>query len=113
MASERSDGGATYRFNHAVATLWASAFVIAALVLFQAGRTDLATTAYADVLTVNDMTVLSVEVSDNEEVVAVLDQRSELISVYSVEGGRNLVRHTTENLGNVFRQARTASSGGR
>ena len=107
------DTKTTYRVNPGVATLWASAFVIAALVLFQAGRTDLANQAYADVIAVNDLTVLNVQVSDNEEVVAVLDQRSELLSVYAVEGGRNLVRHTTEDLSRVFVQARNAAAGGR
>ena len=117
MTSDKqtTTGNATvvYRVNPGVLTLWASAFVIGALVLFQAGRTDLATKAMAQVATVNDLTVLTVGVTDNEDVVVVLDQREELISVYTIEGGRNLVRLTTENLSNIFQQARAAASGGR
>lgn len=87
------------------AALWASAMVILALIVVQAGRMG-GQAAHADVAWVGDVTILTTASAENEDVLAVLDRREELIYMYGIESGRNVQLFQVENIGNMFVQAR-------
>lgn len=79
------------------ATLWASAFVIAALVVLQAGRLP-GNPAYAGTASVGPNYVLLT--ADNgrggdtqpDEVLYIIDNRTESLMIYELEGARIMLR---------------------
>jgi hypothetical protein len=100
------------RINAGAAVLWASAFVIMALILVVASGRNVGTTALADVANVQDLTVLTVNAGNGEEVVAVLDRREEFLYVYSVEQQRKVELYLTQELKSAFAEARQQVMGG-
>lgn len=99
--------------------LLASALVLAGLVLVQAGRTGESSpvspaTALAEMAVVGGgyAAMTTQGQSSSEELLYVLDQRAERLMVYRVENGRTLVFQRSENLAQVFAQARAAAGGG-
>lgn len=101
-----TDAAPARRVDHGLAALWASAFVIAALVLTQAGRlTGLEPTAAADVSEVADLTVVTTNAGSGWDVMALLDRRGEVLYVYGVSGGRNVELYQVQKLNEVFEQA--------
>lgn len=93
------DGGA--------AVLWASAFVIGALVLVQAGRLGLTEPAYAATeAEAGTVRLLTADAGGGEEILAVLNVPEETISVYSVQNQRSIEVYQVANLGDLFAQAR-------
>ena len=93
------------------AALWASACVIAALIIVQAGRMG-ETPARADLVSsVGGMTALTFE-SQSEDLLAVIDGRSESLFVYKVENKNSLDLLRSYSLPTLFSEARTRYSGG-
>lgn len=100
--------------------LLASALVLAGLVLVQAGRTGESSpvspaAALAEMAVVGGgyAAMTTQGQSSSEELLYVLDQRAERLMVYRVENGRTLVFQRSEDLAQVFAQARAAAAGGR
>ena len=84
----------TKNVNAAAAVLWASAFVLAAMVIVQAGRMP-GSAAYADVVAEsNDYTLLTVDSGRGERaapyvMLYVIDSRDEVLLVYEVPEAKN------------------------
>jgi hypothetical protein len=92
--------------------LSASAVLIAGLVIVQAGRLLSGTEAQADlVATSGTLTALTVEASNSNDVLLVLDGRSEELLVYKVENQTNIELHKKYNLPRMFSDARGRSGG--
>lgn len=84
--------------------LWASAFVLAGLILLQAGRPG---EARADlVASVGGVTALTVAGASSEDLLMVIDGRSEELFVYRVENQNNLELYRRYNLPRMFSDAR-------
>lgn len=95
----------TRRVAPGAAVLWASAFVILAMILAQASR--LGAPAYAgDVSTVGDFTVLTVAAGNNEDILLALDPRSDRVLAYSVVRGQNLDFRGSYTLTELFQAGR-------
>lgn len=99
--------------------LLASALVLLGLVLVQAGRSGESSpvspaAAFAEMAatggTYSAMTTQGQ--SSSEELLYVLDQRAEKLLVYRVENGRALTLQRSEDLAQVFAQAKAAAGGG-
>jgi hypothetical protein len=92
------------------AALWASAFVLMALIVVQSGR--LTGEARADVVaTTGTLTALTFTAT-NEDLLAVLDGRTEELYLYRGErGGVNLIQ--IYNLPALFSEARARATGAR
>ena len=92
--------------------LWASAFVLAALLIMQAGKGTPAV-AFADVVNQgNEFGMLSV-VNGSDDILVVLDQRSEDLLVYSVVGTSSLDFKGRQSLKEIFFNARQGAGGGK
>lgn len=99
--------------------LLASALVLAGLVVVQAGRTGGSSpagpaAALAEMAVVGGgySAMTTQGQSSSEELLYVLDQRAERLLVYRVENGRALSLQRSEDLAQVFTQARAAAGGG-
>lgn len=90
MSSNSSTSASRVELSTAV--LWASAFVLAAMVIVQAGRLvwPLGAPAHADlVASVGDYTALTFN-SGNDDVLAVLDGRGEQLYAYRIQSQNRL-----------------------
>ena len=95
------------------APLWASAFVIGALVVIQAGRLP-APAAYAGTSAAQgDYTVLTADSGrggevDPDEILYVLDNRDQVLMVYQIEDARRrqVILRDGWSLDTLFRRAR-------
>lgn len=100
---DRSQG----RIAPGAATLWGAALIIVALILTQASRFSAPGVAYAgNVSEVGDLVVLTAGAGNNEDVLVVMDSRSEKLLVYSVDGNRQLQFLGNYELGQLFTQGR-------
>ncbi|HVZ93580.1 MAG TPA: hypothetical protein VG797_03630 [Phycisphaerales bacterium] len=96
------------------ASLWASLFVIAALVVMQASKLGSGNAAYAgDVANVGQLTALTTIGGPNEEILYLLDKSREKILVYGVQGGRSVELYQVEDLEPLYTQAKAAAGGTR
>jgi anti-sigma-K factor RskA len=87
------------------AGLWASAFVLAAIIVVQAGRLG-PSEARADLVSAaGGVTALTVEAS-NEDVLLVVDTRSDALMAYKVVNQKDLDLYKTYNLPRIFGDAR-------
>lgn len=94
------------------AALTASALVIAALVIVQAGRILTGEPARADlVASSGSFTMLTAEVSNSNDVLLVLDGRSEELMVYRVENQNNLELYKKYNVPRMMSDARARHTG--
>lgn len=103
------------RMNSGAAALWASAFVLLAMVVVQAGRLNTggaAALAGDGPAQVDDLTALTPAGGDNEDVLCVMDKRGEMMFVYGVSGRQRLELYQAVKLGDLFAQARAAGAGG-
>lgn len=90
------DGGA--------AALWASAFVILAMILGHAGSRS-GNTAYArDVDDVASLRILDADAGSGEDIIVILNQSDDSLSVYSVVGQRSLELYQSVPLAELFEQ---------
>ncbi len=94
---EKIDAGA--------AALWASAFVLMALIITQASTLGGAPAQAAGAVAVEDMVVVTASMSSTEDVLVILDQRADRLYVYGVEGNRNLRLYDGRELTTLFSQA--------
>jgi hypothetical protein len=92
----------------ASSALWASAFVLVALIVVQAGRIG---EARADMVsTVGGLSILTAD-TGSEESLFVLDSRKEEISVYRVVNQNTLELYRRYELPRVFGDARSKALG--
>jgi uncharacterized lipoprotein YajG len=94
------------------AALSASAVLLAALIIVVGGRLLTGPDAKADVVSVTgNVTALTVEASNSNDVLLVLDGRSEELLVYKVENQTNVELHKKYNLSRLFSDARGRAAG--
>lgn len=85
------------------AALWASAFVIVALILTQAARFGPGSAAYAgDNANVGQLTILTAASGNNEDYIALINGSDETLSIYGVDNGRSLELYQVQPLGELF-----------
>ncbi len=103
----------TARVNLATGALWASAFILAAMVVVQAGRLvwPLGPEARADLIaTVGDTTTLTFN-SGNDDVLVVLDGRGEQLYTYRLQGQNRLDLLRAYDLKELFGTGRRLGAG--
>lgn len=105
-----STNPAARRIDSGAAALWASAFVLVALIITQASTLGRGNQARADVAVTTELTVLSAFAGNDEDIVAVIDRQSEMLFVYGIEQGRNIELFQAISLPHLF--ADGARSGG-
>ena len=88
--------------------LLASAFVVGALLVVQAGRIE---PAYGEMVSQSDEYVIMTTDGGNEELLVVLDKRTEELSVYRVEAQASLELYQKIDLPVVFADARAKAQG--
>ncbi len=101
------------RFNTSTAGLWASAFVIMALIIVQAGKLP-GNTAYGEMASSDDAyTLLTTDAGKGgdarpDELLYVLDNRDRVLLVYEIEDSRNgeIFLRDGGSLVNLFNSAR-------
>lgn len=94
------------------AVLWASAFVLLALIVVEAGKRNSGARAMAgDAANVGDLAVLTAASGTEEDILCILDQRNETLSVFGVEQGRSVQLLQVQDLRQAFEQARGAAGG--
>ncbi|MEM8834210.1 MAG: hypothetical protein AAGD00_00185 [Planctomycetota bacterium] len=97
------------------AALWASAFVIGAMLISQAGSLgeSPAMAQSGNVSNIRDLVVLTANASNGEDVLMILDGRDEQLYVYGVSGNRSLELFEVQDVGEMFAQGRGNAGGGR
>lgn len=100
------------RLNHSAISLWASALVILALVIVQAGRMDPGGMAFADVADNGTVVMINADAGGGEDVIVLLDQRAERIYVYSLVN-RQPEMLVAEKLADLFTRAASTTNTGR
>jgi len=96
--------------THAGAALWASAFVLAGLVLTQAATLPVASSQISGtVSSVEDITVLTANTGAGEDVVLVLDDRTDDLFVYGVKNRNAIELIQSYNIGRLFSDARSGA----
>lgn len=94
------------RIDAGVAVLWASALVILALVILQAGRLGAGAQARAEVIDIGDTVLLTAFVEANDSVLVILDSRNDTLLVYSVVNRNTLVLREARNAAELFNEVR-------
>lgn len=84
------------------AALWASAFVLIALIIVQASDFGGAEARAGSVVAVDGMVSLTAGSANGEDVLVILDEREEVISVYGVENQRNIRLYDQRELPELF-----------
>jgi len=92
------------------AALWASAFIIVALIIVEAGRTTGSLAMAEMVSQAGEYTVMTTE-GGTDEPLFVIDERREKLLVYQVEQQRRVQLRTIEDLPQLFRDARSRAEG--
>ena len=93
------------RVDVGAASLWASAFIIMAMIVVQAGRLGVGNSAQAQVTSdIANLRMLTSKSNVDEELLSVLDQNNETLSAYLVVNSRSLERFDTISLPEVFNQ---------
>jgi uncharacterized membrane protein len=108
MQHDTTTGAPSKRAGRAAeAALWASAFVLAGLVVWRAGAPE----AKAEMVTqVGQYAALTTR-AVNAEVLAVVDNASEQVMVYTIEPGNRFELRARESLRDMFAQARARAIG--
>lgn len=101
-----SDATQTTRIDTGAAALWASAFVIMAMIITQASNARLGKEARADVSSVGSMTVTNIQAREDSDVLLVLNDAQERLYIYGLEQGRSLELLQTQSLPEIFSSAR-------
>jgi len=97
------------------AALWASAFVIAALIIVRLGGAPPAGPEARAGLVADaaGLTVLTAFNGDSEDIILVLDSRNERLNVYTVRNRQSIELEAAYDLVELFTQARAAAGGRR
>lgn len=101
------------RVEPGAAALWASAFVILALIVVQAGRLGGSPAAAGEVDDNAGVRLLTAESGNNEDFLAVINQRTETLSIYTVVNARSVELYDVQDLPTIFRQAGRPGAGRR
>lgn len=105
-----SDTTRTGRLDHSAAALWASAFVIGAMLTVQASRLGAPEAAYAgNIAEAGQIRLLTGDGGGGEEFLAVLDITRETISIYGVQNQKSIELHQVAKLPELFEQAKGAA----
>lgn len=96
----------TVRLDTGAAALWASAFVILAMIITQASNARLGKEARADIATVGSLTVTNVKAREDSDILLVINDAQERLYVFGIEQGRSLELHETQSLPEIFTSAR-------
>jgi hypothetical protein len=103
---------ASSRGTPPAALLWTTAAVLAALTLVQLGRTSIGSTARAEMVSqTGDFTLMTTN-GGNDDVIAVIDNRGEDLTIYRVDNQSALELYQRIGLQQVFTNARARSSSG-
>ncbi len=94
------------RLDTGAAALWASAFVIMAMIITQASDARLGKEARADITTVGSLTVTNVKAREDSDILLVINDAQERLYVFGIEQGRTLQLHETQSLPEIFTSAR-------
>lgn len=89
--------------------LWASAFVLMGMILSQAGRVT--EPAHADMVASVGGYVLMTTEGSGEEILTVIDNRSEMLLMYSVVNQREVQLLERQRLPELFMNARAQAEG--
>ena len=101
---------ATANVSASSAALWASAFVLGALIIAALGR-GMGNEARADMVSeVEDYTILTFD-SGNDEGVAIIDERTEDLLIYQIRNRQSLEFITRANLSQVFQEGQRIVEG--
>jgi hypothetical protein len=100
------------RINPSVGALWASAFILAGLVVMQAGRLGAGAQAEASVVNFAGVTALSASTGNNSTVILVMDDRTDTVLVYGVENRNRVELYQNLKLSELFAQSQTQRQGG-
>jgi uncharacterized membrane protein len=96
--------------NRLHAALWASAIALGALIVFQAGGLT-GNVAMAEMVShAGEFTLLTTD-SGTEEVLVVLDNRSEQLMVYHIRAQKTLEMMQNVSVAKMFESARLAAEG--
>ncbi len=106
MSHSTTETSAKTRIDSGAATLWASAMIILALVIMQAGRLGAGSQARAEVTEIGDTVLLTAFAEANEQVLLVLDSRADTLLVYSVVNRNSVVLRETKNVTELFAEVR-------
>jgi len=99
--------------SHGSVALWASAFLLAALIVVQAGRIGSSNEAQAgNVAEVGTMRILTAAAGGDEEIIVLLNSTEESLTVYGIENGRSVELYQIVNLPDVFLQRSAVPGGG-
>ncbi len=104
----------TTQISPAAATLWASAFIIAALVILQLGKLPVNPAHASNVLAERgNYTLLTTDGGDGDgqrryEMLYILDSREQVLLVYEIEDAQRGIMRLRDggNVNNLFRAAR-------
>lgn len=103
----QTPNASTNRLDPAAAALWASAFVIGAMLTIQAGRLGAPQSAEAGNLAeVGQVRILTADAGGGEEFLAVLNITDETISIYSIENQRSIELYQVAKLPDLFEQSK-------
>ncbi|MFG0292277.1 MAG: hypothetical protein ACIAQF_04145 [Phycisphaerales bacterium JB065] len=94
------------RFDTGAATLWASAFVIMAMIITQASNARLGKEARADVTSVGSLTVTNIQAREDSDILMIMNDAQERLYIYSIEQGRSLSLLQTQDIAEIFQSAR-------
>jgi len=100
------------RINPSIGALWASAFVLAGMVVLQAGRIGGGTQAHAEAVQFGEMTLISADAGSNKDVVLVLDDKSDALLVYGIENRDRVELYQNLKLSEFFVQAKSQNRPG-
>ncbi|MBL0922116.1 MAG: hypothetical protein IBJ10_08315 [Phycisphaerales bacterium] len=104
--THHSTSDARGRIDPGAAALWASAFLILALVILQAGRLGAGAQARADVTEIGDTVLLTSALDASEDILAILDSRADTLMFYAVVNRNSIELRENVNLTELFMSAR-------
>lgn len=100
----------THRIDRAAAMLWTSAFILAGMILMQAGKFGAPEAASAGNLAdAGQIRLLTADAGGGEEFLAVLNITEETISIYGVQNQRSVELYQVAKLPDLFEQAKGGS----
>lgn len=94
------------RLDTGAATLWASAFVIMAMIITQASNARLGKEARADVTSVGSLTATNIQAREDSDILMIMNDAQERLYIYSIEQGRSLSLLQTQDIAEIFQSAR-------
>jgi hypothetical protein len=94
------------RIDAGAASLWASAFVVMAMIITQASDARLGKEARADVTTVGSLTVTNIQSREDADILMILNDAQERLYIYGLEQGRTLELLQSQDLAEIFASAR-------